>query len=149
MVDGVTCEEIEFRSPAYDEALAIRRRLLREPLGLVYSESDLEAERDYAHFVAKSGDEVIGYLHLKPLDGGWLQMKQVAVDERWQRQGIGRLLVEFSETWACARGKPGFVLHAREVVVDFYERLDYEVEGGQFTEVGIPHWKMRKHFEFE
>jgi predicted GNAT family N-acyltransferase len=36
------------------------------------------------------------------------------------------------------------VLHARETAVPFYLKLGYEVVGGQFEEVGIPHFKMEK-----
>jgi ribosomal protein S18 acetylase RimI-like enzyme len=71
-------------------------------------------------------------------------MRQVAVASEAQRQGVGRAMVEFSETFARRLGFTRMVLHARENAIPFYERLGYCRIGERFEEVTIPHWEMVK-----
>lgn len=71
-------------------------------------------------------------------------MRQVAVQADLQGQGLGRILVEFSEATARAHGFARMVLNARDTAVNFYLRLGYEIEGEPFTEVTIPHRRMSK-----
>ena len=72
-------------------------------------------------------------------------MRQLAVRPDSQGEGIGRTLVRYSESFARDRGYQEIFLHARETAVTFYRKLDYELEGDQFTEVTIPHYYMRKN----
>jgi predicted GNAT family N-acyltransferase len=78
------------------------------------------------------------------LGDGKLKMRQVAVAERAQRRGVGRVMVERSEEFARDHGFDEIVLNARETAVPFYLALGYDRIGDRFEEVGIPHWKMRK-----
>ena len=71
-------------------------------------------------------------------------MQQVVVAAHLQGQGIGRELVNFSEEHARSVGYSEVILHAREVVMSFYEALGYLREGDVFTEVSLPHFKHRK-----
>jgi Histone acetyltransferase len=71
-------------------------------------------------------------------------MRQVAVDEKLRRRGIGTALVSESERIARDAGYSRVVLHARMAAAGFYEKLGYEREGEPFTEVGIAHVAMRK-----
>jgi len=59
-------------------------------------------------------------------------------------EGIGRALVEYSETWARNAGYRRMILHARETAVAFYESLGYQKIGDRFVEVTIHHWAMEK-----
>jgi predicted GNAT family N-acyltransferase len=74
-------------------------------------------------------------------------MRQVAVDTDCQQSGIGKLLVFFSEQYAKNNGFHTIELHARDAAKDFYLKQNYIVEGDVFTEVGIPHYKMKKKLE--
>ena len=129
----------------YQAALLLRDELLRRPLGLSLFDEDLTVETDYLHLVAKDEEGVVlAYLHLKPLGDGVLKMQQVAVAEHLQGKGIGRELVQFAEGIArenCARE---IVMHAREVVIGFYEKLGYRRVGERFDEIGTPHFKAEK-----
>jgi ribosomal protein S18 acetylase RimI-like enzyme len=71
-------------------------------------------------------------------------MRQVAVDPQYRGQSLGRALVLASETLARSIGVDKLVLHAREVAVPFYLKLDYQIEGDRFVEVGVDHFKMSK-----
>jgi predicted GNAT family N-acyltransferase len=81
---------------------------------------------------------------LKPLNEHCIKMRQLAVRESYQGKGVGRELVNYAESFAKGRGNEEIVLHARETVRGFYEKLGYEAEGDSFIEVGLPHLAMRK-----
>jgi predicted GNAT family N-acyltransferase len=71
-------------------------------------------------------------------------MRQVAVNDKSQRSGIGSRLVAYSEEYAREHGYETMELNARQTAVPFYLRLGYEITGDPFTEVGLPHRKMQK-----
>lgn len=131
-------------SPAYALSVALRRAVLREPLGLEFTESQLESEATSLHLACFEGEELRGCLLLTPRIGGAVQMRQVAVDERHRGRGLGAAMVRESEAEARRRRFKRMVLHAREGAVPFYEHLGYACAGAPFEEVGIPHRAMEK-----
>jgi GNAT superfamily N-acetyltransferase len=132
-------------SPEYWETVQLRRRILRTPLGLDFEPVDLEKEVRDLHVAGFELAHLMGCLVLTPVNAEDIKMRQVAVDDRIQRKGIGTQLVLFSERLAKDRGYKRMVLNARDTAVPFYLRLKYEVEGEQFEEVGIPHFRMAKN----
>lgn len=136
---------IEFATPEYDAAVALRYEILRKPLGLEFDPEQLAEEYAHFHLAAFAADHrLIGYLNLTPLDEHTVKMRQVAVAAAWQGKGVGQRLVVASEDFARARGFREMVLHARDTAVPFYEKLGYEAYDEPFEEVTIPHRKMRK-----
>lgn len=81
---------------------------------------------------------------LKPMPQGILKMRQVAVGQLFQKQGIGAKIVRFAEEYALQNGYELIQLHARASAVPFYLALNYQCMGDEFLEVGIPHFKMEK-----
>lgn len=143
----MSAEEIsiaDFGSRLQIQSISLRNDVLRKPLGLEFSSSDLLAENDQVHIVALRGREVIGCMLLVPLDNGWVKMRQVAVSPVYQGRGTGRRMVAFAEEWVVKNQKSHMVLHARESAVLFYQNLGYQTDGDMFYEVGIPHYKMFK-----
>ena len=144
----IVCQIIAHDSADYREMLELRYRVLREPLDIAYRKAytpeQIAAEADAVLIVACADGKIIGSLLLRPLDKQTAQMRQVAVDKDWQGRGVGRLLVAFAEQTAAERDICEILLHAREVVLPFYERLGYEPFGELFLEVGLPHREMRK-----
>jgi len=137
--------KIDFGSPEQIASVKLRYAVLREPLGLTYDEGVLATENEDFHIAAFSENELVGILLLKPFhEQGMLKMRQVAVNPLWQRKGVGRNLVNFSEEFARKKGFKKIELHARENAIPFYTSLHYIVEGDMFLEVGIPHKKMYK-----
>ena len=135
---------IEFDSEEYIETVALRYKVLREPLGLDYSKEALENDANEYHIAASQENRIIGILLLRPLNDNVVKMRQVAVHPDFQGQGIGQKLVEYSETFARNIGFETIELHAREVALKFYKSQSYSVVGNQFQEIGIPHFKMTK-----
>ncbi len=132
----------------YPAELQLRRKVLRYPLGLDFSEADLMPDSEDMHLIALSKDQVIGCLLLKPdkLEPE-VKMRQVAVDTVWQGRGIGQMMVRESESVLGRLQFERIVLHARDTAIPFYLRMNYELYSETFFEVGIPHRAMRKNLD--
>jgi predicted GNAT family N-acyltransferase len=126
------------------DALAVRREVFIEEQG-VPEHRELDGRDDEAtHFVAYDGDEPIGAARLRADDESAGKIERVAVLESERGRGIGRALMDAIETEADRTGYEGLVLHAQVPVVEFYDRLGYEVTSDVFEDAGIPHREMRK-----
>ena len=141
---ALSLREIRPDTAEYDASFALRRKVLREPLGLTPAPEERTEEAGLRHLGAFDGERLVGCLMLHDLGEGRVRMRQVAVDFDRQRHGIGKALVRYSEAVASRAGFTEMMLHAREPVVAFYESLGYEPFGEPFVEVTIPHRKMRK-----
>lgn len=137
---------VDFGTPEYDELIRLRYRVLREPLGLEFSEEELTKEFEDTHLALyDDAYQLMACLVLSPEPGGQVRMRQVAVVPEKQKAGLGRKLVGYSEDWSRRAGFTEMVLHAREQAVTFYEKLGYKKVGKKFEEVGVPHWQMKKN----
>lgn len=137
---------IEYRSKAYDEMVALRSRVLREPLGLIFSDEDLLSESDdiLLGLSTDSSDRIVACCVLTPLDDRVVKLRQMAVDSAAQNSGLGTSMLGFAEYVSAKQGFDTIMLHARKVAVGFYEKYDYKIVGQEFVEVGIPHYEMIK-----
>ena len=134
---------VPFGSQEHLETIALRDAILRKPLGLKFTKEYLEAEKDDWHLAAYKNDELVGCMVLHLYDEHRLKMRQVAVAEKFQRQGIGKEMVKESHEIAVEHGFSIMFCHARDVAKDFYKKLNYEIIGDSFEEVGLKHWKMQ------
>ena len=137
--------EIEFGSLLYREELELRDEVLRKPIGLKYSEADLEKEPGYRHFGLLSDGQLAACLMVVPHPENVAQIRQMAVREDLQGQGWGRHLMRSVEELLTREGRVrSFFLNARHTAIGFYTGLGYVITGDPFTEVGIPHRRMEK-----
>ena len=137
--------QIEFMSPEYDLCVRLRQKLLRKPLKLEFTESQLEDEINEFHFgVFDFENNLLGCLTLKPVNATTVKMRQVSIDDKLQGKGIGKYLVIESEKWAQLNQYTIMELHARDTAVTFYKKLNYQTKGKMFVEVSIQHWVMYK-----
>lgn len=140
---GVTVRIAAFGSGDYAKALDLRLNVLRLPLGLTFTDADIAAERDEVCLAAfDASGAVVGSVNLVP-HPRWAKLRQMAVAPGWQGQGIGAQLIEAAKQWASESGREEILLHARVTAVGFYEKFGWAAEGEAFTEVGIPHRRMR------
>ena len=137
--------EIAHGTPEYLQELALRDEVLRRPLGLVLTDGDVSNDAEQLHFGLFDADgSLTACVVAVPATLSKANIRQMAVSPALQSQGLGRRLMEALEKELRARGFHEFELHARRSAEGFYHRLGYTTEGGEFTEVTIPHVKMLK-----
>jgi len=135
---------IETGTPDYDKMIDLRMHVLLNPIGIPRSYINPQKEREDVLVGAFDGEKIIGCCILTPLDQSTVQLRQMAVDNIFQKRGIGAAIVAFSEEFSRNRGFQKLVMHARDSVIDFYKKCGYSISGQQFFEVGIAHHKMEK-----
>ena len=136
---SVTFRQIRLGTAEYSEALKLREDVLRKPLGLELSATELAADHGCFHLAGFEANRLIAILLLQPLTVETIKMRQVAVCPECQKCGIGSQLVEFAEQFARTNGYKQIVAHARETALTFYRKLGYAVAGETFLETTIPH----------
>jgi ribosomal protein S18 acetylase RimI-like enzyme len=120
-----------------DDELGSQRERYEEPLPDSYYSAFEQIEEDPNHelIIAERGGEVIGTLHLMFLpsisfQGGLrAQIESVHVDKRFQSQGIGSAMMEWTLERAQQRGAHVVQLTTHKTRLDahrFYERLGFK-----------------------
>ena len=141
---NMTLKIISYNSPEYHEMLALRYRILREPLGLNFSEEDLQREQDDIFIACLEDGHITGCCILTRLSAEAIKLRQMAVDNHRQGKNVGRNIVLFAEQYATEHGYSTIKLNARKTAVAFYSKCGYTVVGEEFMEIGIPHFLMIK-----
>jgi predicted GNAT family N-acyltransferase len=98
-----------------------------------------DAHCDHALAFAADG-AAIGTGRLLP-DG---HIGRMAVLKEWRGLGAGALLLQALVEQARSRGHATVRLNAQVYAAGFYRRLEFEVEGPEFIEAGIPHVAMQR-----
>ena len=144
MADRLNFVSMPWQSERYRVAVDLRHRVLRLPLGLSFSDADLESERPQLHFAAIMDDDLVGCLVVDMQPSGIAKLRQMAVEPKFQRAGVGTFLVRKVESELIKQKVIAIKLHARKTAVGFYESLGYESQEGEFIEVTLPHLMMTK-----
>lgn len=131
-------------SPEYRQMVQLRYEILRKPLGLSFSDEDLEKENQDILIGVFEEDEMQACCVLTRVDAKTVRLRQMAVHKKLQGKGIGATLLNFAENLARDHGFKKLSMHARKVVLGFYEKQGYKIVGDEFTEVTIPHYVMEK-----
>jgi len=145
----ITFKQIEYGSETYKEELHLRNRVLRIPLGMSLFDENLDKEVADVHLGVFSDNRLVGVLIFSELNADEVKMRQVAIDAGWRNKGIGSLFIRFSENFCAQKFYTTIRLHARKTAVNFYERCGYRVEGEEFLEINIPHFKMYKSIKLQ
>lgn len=132
----------------YVDIISIRAAILRAPLGLALTSEDTKDDFQDIQFVAEYDGDIIACLLAKPIEDDVFKLRQMAVEEAYQGQGVGRALIVYALNYLKERLlATKVVLHARATAVPFYEKLHFQIVGDVFEEVGIPHYKMQLHLD--
>ncbi len=135
---------IDFGSPEYQQMVKLRDTVLRKPLGLTFTQEDLESEKDNILIAAFEEERMLGCCMLVEERPDIVRLRQMAVLNALQGKGIGRALMNFAENIARDRGYKIVKMHARNNSIGFYEKVGYKKKGDEFIEVTIPHYVMEK-----
>ncbi len=137
-------KQIDHGSAEYRQMVQLRNLILRQPLGLSFTEEELEKEKNDILIAAFDDDEILGCCMLCPLDNNTLRLRQMAVRDNLQGKGVGASIMTFAENLARDKGYSSMIMHARDTAIGFYEKFGYKVKGNEFIEVNVPHHVMEK-----
>ena len=128
----------------YKQMVQLRKEILRQPLGLSFTEEELENEKNEILIAAFDEDEILGCCVLCKVDENIIRLRQKAVLDYVQGKGIGASIMTFAENIAIDKGYKSMIMHARNNAIGFYEKFGYKIKGNEFTEVNMPHHVMEK-----
>ena len=137
-------KQIDHGSPEYRKMINLRLDILRKPLGLSFTQEELNKEKEDILIGAFEDDEILACCLLTKTEPKTLRLRQMAVQNNLQGKGIGASMMNFAETVARDKGFKKLTMHARKTALGFYEKLGYKVTGDEFLEVTIPHYMMEK-----
>ena len=136
---------IDHGTPQYDQMVQLRMEILRKPLGLHFTQEDLDGEKDDILIGAFEDDDLVACCILTKISSELCKLRQMAVHQKMQRNGVGHAIMQFAEHVARDAGFKTMTMHARKSAEVFYEKQGYAPYGDEFIEVTIPHIEMRKN----
>ena len=129
----------------FKQYFSLRYRVLRAPWGEPEGSELDDIENRCYHLMVLANDEVVGVGRLQYNAGGEAQIRYMAVDKDYERNGIGRMIVNALEQEALKNNIRTVVLDAREPAVRFYQKLGYETEKKSYLLFNeIQHYRMSK-----
>ncbi len=135
---------IDHGTAEYHQMLKLRDDVLRKPLGLNFTNEELEKEKNNLHIAAYEDEQMLGCCMLVEEDPETVRLRQMAVINDLQGKGIGKALMQFAENLARDRGYKTITMHARKNALGFYEKMGYKTLGKEFQEITISHYLMEK-----
>lgn len=136
---------IDHGSEDYQKMVDLRLEILRKPLGLSFTKTDLEKEKQDILIGAFEDDELLACCVLTKIGEDTCKLRQMAVRNKIQRTGLGAAMMNYAEQLAKDAGYKKMVMNARKTAKGFYEKLGYEIKGDEFVEVTLPHFYMQKN----
>lgn len=135
---------LDHGSTEYQQMVDLRHEILRKPLGLSFSQEELDKEKHEILIGAFEDDLMLGCCMLVKILPTECRLRQMAVQNTLRGKGIGKALMVFAENIARDRGFKKMTMHARASALGFYEKLGYTIIGNEFEEITIPHYIMEK-----
>ena len=150
-IEGVMSEKIIISKITAEDTYVIRHQVLRSPdqeLSSAFFEGDKLPTT--IHLGAHFQNNLVGVLSLyinspdyPELDGLSMQIRGVAVKDRFQGKGIGRVILTESITRAKELEVKYLWCNARTHVTDFYKSFDFKIHGNEFEVLTVgPHYRM-------
>ena len=129
----------------WDRYLLFRWEMLRKPLGMSIDSlaDDIEDKSFHLMGIDQDGNVIAsGRVHFNSEDEA--QIRYMAVDDKFKRQGIGSEIVTELENYALSKRAKTMTLNAREKAISFYLSLGYSEVCPYQSDTGIPHKTMKK-----
>ena len=140
---------ILFKTPSSSEEFKnydlFRWEILRKPIGKSIESLKDEYEDSSYHLIGVLDNKIIacGRLHFN--NAYEAQIRYMAIDEHYQRKGIGVKVIELLEAEAKKKQINKIVLNARNHVIEFYKKSGYKsLRKYEGSDTGIPHTTMEK-----
>ena len=129
----------------WERYLLFRWEMLRKPLGMSMDSlaDSIEEESFHLMGIDEEGNVIAsGRVHFNTSDEA--QIRYMAVDDNFKRQGIGSEIVTELEKYALSKKAVTITLNARENAISFYLNLGYSEVCPYQSDTGIPHKTMKK-----
>ena len=129
----------------WERYLLFRWEMLRKPLGMSMDSlaDSIEEESFHLMGIDEEGNVIAsGRVHFNTSDEA--QIRYMAVDDNFKRQGIGSEIVTELERYALSKKAVTIMLNARENAISFYLSLGYSEVCPYQSDTGIPHKTMKK-----
>ena len=159
-------EFIEIDTPEYIQACQLRYQLFFAEHNLPWDIIFYEGESMSFHAAVKKEktDEVLAYGMLtpfsnksfsnksfsnkpfsnKPFSNKVYQIHQIVVAPKYQRQGLGKMIMQALIAKAKTEEAQAIILEARTTTVEFYRQFGFEVISREYPskKTGVPHLSM-------
>ena len=144
-------DTLEVQQVPVEHVIPLRHAILRKglPLRSCYYEED--AIHGTFHLAAYIDDRLVGISSFYPeehpdldqLPAPQFRIRGMASLDEYRRKGIGSSLLKRGERIVKERGGKLLWCNARTNAIPFYEKLGFEVSGGEFDIPGIgPHYLL-------
>ena len=126
-----------------------RWKILRKPLGLnIKSVKDNLEDLSIHLMITNQSKEIIAVGRMHFLDNSnkdVAQVRYMAVDDNFQRIGLGKKMLKKFEIMARNKRVKKIILHARESAIEFYKKNGYKIkEKSHLLNKEVQHWLMYK-----
>ena len=140
---------LEFRVPKnedeFNEYDLFRWRLLRKPIGKTIESLKDEYEDNSFHLIGVIDNQIVACGRLHFIDNSKAQIRYMAVDEKYQRKGLGSSILSLLESHAKKNNADKVILNARDHAIKFYATAKYKILKRYYgSDTGIPHTTMFK-----
>ncbi|HNA16516.1 MAG TPA: GNAT family N-acetyltransferase, partial [Ferruginibacter sp.] len=115
-------KQIDHGTKEYQQMVKLRMDILRQPLGLSFTDEELAREKEDILIGAFDDDDLLACCLLTRADNNSVRLRQMAVQNNLQGKGIGASMMNFAETVARDKGFKKMVMHARKTALGFYEK---------------------------
>jgi predicted GNAT family N-acyltransferase len=123
----------------------LRWRILRAPWGEPKGSEVDEIEEQCFHIMVSNDGQVVGVGRLQYNSDDEAQIRYMAVQNAYEGNGIGRMIVNTLEQKAMEKNISTIVLDAREPATGFYQKLGYSIEKKSYVLFDqIQHFRMSK-----
>jgi ribosomal protein S18 acetylase RimI-like enzyme len=129
----------------WDSYYDLRYIILRAPWNQARGSERNEGDETAKHLAFFDNESIIGVGRLDLMPNNIGQIRFMAVSNHLQGKGVGKNLMLHMESMAKEENCNEIILHAREIALPFYEKLDYTVvEKSHLLFNEIQHYLMRK-----
>lgn len=128
------------------DALNIRKKVFVAEQGVSIDAEIDEFEDTSKHIILYHDQFPAGVGRFRTYKDGFAKVERVAILKEYRKHGYGNQIMSFINNAAKTEGYIGTVLNGQSHARTFYEKLGYEIEGEEFLEENIPHYRMKLIF---
>ncbi len=156
---GTEETSIEFRAPKnqpeWDEIHRIRKEeifsvyhpnIAYDPAFATDGKTPDDTKKGNYLFVLLLEGNVIGTMRIDMLSKNEAALRLIAIDHRYQKKGLGDVLMDHAEAFIREKGCSVILLHAEKPIVPFYTKRGY-VQTTDWKEKGMGFMDMKKNLE--